>query len=67
MTNGVLTTRQVAKRLNCSLKHVQRMAADGRLHPKDKWPGRTGGYLFDVADVEQLEKAGPARERERAS
>lgn len=67
MTDGVLTTTQVAERLHCSLKTVQRMAADGRLHPKDKWPGRTGGFLFDVADVEQLQATGPARERERAS
>jgi Helix-turn-helix domain len=67
MTDGVLTTKQVAERLRCSLNTVQRMAADGRLHPRDKWPGRTGGFVFDVADVERLEKAGPARERERAS
>ena len=66
MTNGVLTTAQVAKRLKCSLKTVQRMAADGRLNPKDKWPGQTGGYLFDEIEVEQLQAGGPARERERA-
>ncbi|MGH3283232.1 MAG: helix-turn-helix domain-containing protein [Streptosporangiaceae bacterium] len=67
MTDGVLTTAEVARRLHVSLKTVQRMAADGRLSPKDRWPGKTGGFLFDVADVEQLQGAGPARERERAS
>jgi hypothetical protein len=66
MTDGALTTKQVAERLHCSLNTVQRMAADGRLHPKDKWPGRTGGFLFDVHEVEQLE-AGPRRKWERAS
>lgn len=54
MTDGRLTTRQVAKRLHVSLKTVQRMAADGRLHPRDKWPGQTGGFLFDEHEVEEL-------------
>ncbi|MGH3276391.1 MAG: helix-turn-helix domain-containing protein [Streptosporangiaceae bacterium] len=68
MTDGVLTTRQVAERLHVSLNTVQRMAADGRLHPRDKWPGRTGGFLFEAAEIEQLlgEAPGPAEKRERA-
>jgi excisionase family DNA binding protein len=67
MTNGVLTANEAAERLDVSPRTVRRMAADGRLHPRDKWPGRTGGFLFDEREVDQLAEGGPATEREKAS
>lgn len=72
MTDGVLTTRQAAERLHCSLKTVHRMATDGRLNPRDKWPGYRGAYLFDEQEVDKLAAtAVPSsrypKERERAS
>lgn len=54
MTDGILTSREAAKRLHVSLKTVHRMAADGRLSPADKWPGYHGGYLFDETEVDEL-------------
>jgi excisionase family DNA binding protein len=63
MTDGILTTAEVARRLRLSRNTVQRMAADGRLTPRDKFPGRTGGYLFDETEVAQLELAGAGKEQ----
>lgn len=67
MTDGVLTTAQVARRLHRSLSTVVRMAADGRLKGQ-KLPGRTSTYLFAEDEVErfELEAAAAHGSRERA-
>jgi excisionase family DNA binding protein len=66
MTDGDLTTAQVAARLHKSPRTVQRMVADGRIKGR-KLPGRTSTFLIDETEVDRvLAEAGPG-ERERAS
>jgi excisionase family DNA binding protein len=72
MIGEVLTSTEVARQLHVSLKTVQRMAADGRLHPVGKLPGRAGAFLFDQAEVNKLARTPPtwpkySSEREKAS
>lgn len=48
-----LNSEQVAELLGVNRATVNRRAAAGEL-PATKLPGRTGAYLFDRADIEQL-------------
>ena len=67
MTDGVVTSREAAKRLHVHVRTVHRMIADGRLKKRDQIPGYRGDFLIDENDVERLAAAGPESERERAS
>lgn len=49
-----MTTKQAARRLQRSIKTVSRWAEEGRLPVLDKFPGKSGGYLFAAEDVEKL-------------
>ena len=54
-----LTTAQVAERLGRDPRHVLRLVDRGALEPTAKLPGKTGAYLFDLADVDQLAERTP--------
>lgn len=58
----LLTTRQVATLLRCSVATVARMAADGRLTPAYRLEGQRGALLFRPSDVKRL-----ARKSERVA
>jgi len=46
-----LTTAQVAQLSGESIRTVHRMVASGKLRFAQKFPGKTGGYLFRPSDV----------------
>jgi DNA-binding transcriptional MerR regulator len=48
-----LTTAQTAQRLGCAPRTVTRWVEAGLLQAADKFPGETGGYLFDADEVER--------------
>lgn len=52
--NPLIPTAEVAQILGRDVRTVHRMVESGRLTPALKIPGRTGAYLFDQHDVEQL-------------
>ena len=56
-----MTTADVAEYLGVSVRTVARMADDGRITPKMKFPGETGPYLFTRAEAERAR-----REQEKA-
>ncbi len=67
MTDGDLTTAQLAELMGKPLRTVQRWVASGRITGR-KLPGRTNTYLIDETEVERvLAEAGPVTERERTS
>lgn len=49
-----VTSVQACEILRKDRATVTRWVTSGRLVPTFKFPGRTGGYLFDRADVEAL-------------
>lgn len=50
-----VTTREAAVILGYAhSSSLTRMVADGKLYPTRKLPGRTGAYLFDLAEIEAL-------------
>lgn len=53
-TYDLLTTAQVAERLDVHVRTVHRLVTSGRLVPAMKLPGSVGAYLFQPADVEAL-------------
>lgn len=65
MSDGTLTTAQVAARLHKPVRTIQRWIATGRLKA-EKLPGQTGAYLIKESEVERLEEAEP-EDQERAS
>ena len=52
--DGLLTTAQVAERLNKPIGTINRWATEGKLPVAYQLPGRTGAKLFDPADVDTL-------------
>lgn len=50
----LLSTAEVAERLNCSVATVNRWAAEGKLTTAAKLPGVRGPRLFHRADIETL-------------
>ena len=52
MTPDLLTAAQVSEVTGRSLRSVQYAAASGALRFTRKLPGRTGTYLFTLADVD---------------
>lgn len=53
----LLTTAQVAERIDKTISTVNRWAATGKLPVAHKLPGRTGVNLFDPAVVDEVQKA----------
>lgn len=51
---GLLTTAQVAVRLNCSKRTVERMAGEGSLTRRYLRPGNAKSLRFSEAEVEVL-------------
>ena len=51
--NRFLVATQVAELLRCDVSTVHKMVGDGRL-TANKLPGKTGAYLFDRSQVEQV-------------
>lgn len=49
-----LRTRDVAEVLGTSIATVKRLALSGELPHADKYPTKTGGYLFDRNVVEMF-------------
>lgn len=54
-TKALLTTRQVAERLDTTTSTVNRWVKSERIEPAVKGPGMTGAHLFDEAEVERFE------------
>lgn len=54
MPNDLLTTAEVAKRLNRSVYTVNRYVRDGVLTPTMQLPGVRGARLFQPAEVERF-------------
>ena len=50
----LLTTAQVAERLNVSVPTINRWVRDGRITPTVEAPGLRGARFFDPADVTAL-------------
>lgn len=50
----LLTTADVADRLEVSVYHVSRLVRDGKLTPAHQLPGTTGARLFDEAEVDRF-------------
>lgn len=50
---NLLSASQVAEHLGVSVRTVHRMVSAGDLRPAMKAPGKTGGYLFRPASIEQ--------------
>lgn len=67
MTDGVVTSREAARRLRVHVRTVHRMIADGRLKKRDQVDRYHGDFLIDEDDVERLVAAKSSTERERAS
>lgn len=58
MPPDLVSTARAAALLNCSLKTVHRLVADGTLKPYLLGPGGPhGAFMFKRADVERLVKA----------
>ena len=53
-TPDLVGTAEVCRLLRINQATVGRMAADGRLKPVHKLPGKNGAYLFARADVDRL-------------
>lgn len=53
---SLLTVRQVAAQIDCSIRTVHRLVDSGSLTPAIKLPGSTGAYLFRPADVAALQQ-----------
>lgn len=58
-----ITSDEAATLLGVDRRSVVRFVDRGELTPSLKLPGRTGAYLFERADVEQLQqqRAGAAK------
>ena len=58
-----ITSDEAATLLDVDRRSVVRFVVRGELTPALKLPGRTGAYLFERADVEQLraQRAGAAQ------
>lgn len=54
-TDDLITTAQVAQRLDVSVATVNRWVRDGRIVPAQKLPGATGANLFRPADVDTMQ------------
>lgn len=50
----LLTTNEACERLYVSRSTLTRWVKAGRLRPVRKLPGRTGSFLFRLADVKAL-------------
>lgn len=58
MTNlSLLTTREAADVLGCSVVTLCRWVRNGQVIADHKLPGLRGAYLFDPAYIEQLAAA----------
>ena len=51
-----MTTADVAEYLGVSVRTVARMADDGRITPKIKFPGETGPYLFTRTEALRVKR-----------
>jgi len=51
----LLTTAQVARRLNVTSQTVRNLVLAGKLEQHSKLPTSTGSRLFSVAEVERYE------------
>ena len=51
LTTRTMNTAQAAGYLKVSPRTVQRLVARGELEALNKFPGRTGSYVFDEAVV----------------
>lgn len=47
-------TAEAAELLGVSVRTIHRMTVKGLITPSIKFPGQTGGYLFERADVLDL-------------
>ena len=54
MTTNLLTTAEVAKRVDRDRSVILRLVEAGRLTPAMKLPGKTGAHLFDPVEVDRL-------------
>ncbi len=61
MTRTDLTVAQVADRLGRGRSTVLRLVTSGTLHPTQKLPGKTGAYLFDADEVDQIAETAGAQ------
>lgn len=50
----LMTSAQVAQRLNVSLRTVHRLVSNDKLIPAQQLPGPNGAYLFDQAAVDAI-------------
>ncbi len=52
--NTLVTSSEVASIFGCDVRTVHRWTAEGRLTAVTKLPGKTGAWLYDRADIEQV-------------
>lgn len=60
MHTNDMTTSMIVAEYGVSPRTVHRKVAAGKLRPKSKFPGATGGYVFRRGDVEKLFARGVA-------
>lgn len=46
-----ISTGEAATRLGVSIRTIHRLVRDGELAPAVKFPGKTGGFMFDEDEV----------------
>lgn len=51
----LLTTAQVARRLDVTPTTVRNLVAAGKITSRGKLPTSTGSYLFETAEIERYE------------
>lgn len=54
MPNDLLTTAEVAERLNRSVYTVSRYVREGLLRPTMQLPGKNGARLYHPAEIERF-------------
>lgn len=57
MQPTLITTAEVAERLQVSIPTVNRWVRDGRLRPVQKLPGIRGANLFDPTNIDALKES----------
>lgn len=57
----LLTSPQVAQRLDVSLRSVHRLVSSGKLVPAQQLPGPNGAFLFEQSTVEQFARSNARR------